>query len=244
MKIHLAKLAAFALLAAIATGACSGDDDSSQPAGAGTEPCRSYQLAYCSLGMKCQAPALVCDQAKSVACKSDAEAQRCATALSASSCAAPPSGCDLSDIADPAPAKKACEDFQAAICQRSEECMAGSHDMCVEEIKAAVNCANAIGVKSTFQSCLSETRILACDATEAPEACKGVLLMKAGSDVGELHAPLAEHGGDLELTPQRVDVAAQGGDAVVRATLESRKLRLRHIGRASQLDLRHREILP
>ena len=38
----------------------------------------------------------------------------------------------------------------------------------------------------------------------------------------QLHSPLAEDRGDLELTAQRLDVPAQGGSQVVGATLQAR----------------------
>jgi hypothetical protein len=111
-------------------------------------------------------------------CASDAQAKGCANALSSATCQAPPSNCNLPDVADPAPAQKACDDLQLALCQRSDECQAGTLDACLQQIKGMIDCANAIGVMLPYESCMPEVRKLACVSPTLPTACRGIILFK------------------------------------------------------------------
>ena len=155
---------------------CSDDGGNAGPAGRGTATCNQWQSALCQwIGRCTMPPAGACDQIKAIACKSDSQAEHCATALSSASCSAPPENCDVRDLADPAPAKKACEDFGAAFCQKSEECTSGSRDPCLQEVQSTLPCSEFIGVTLAYEQCVAQIRTLAC-TSPSPEVCKGILL--------------------------------------------------------------------
>jgi hypothetical protein len=168
--------AAVFVLASLAIG-CSGDAGSPPPAGRGSVACHEWHGAYCGLLAKCQASNAACDQVKGIACRSDDEARQCAKVLNAMQCAAPPTSCDVGAVADPAPAQKACEDFETALCARTEECQPGSQDACLEQVKAALACAKAIGVGLSYEQCMVDVAKLACAASAGPDSCKGVILI-------------------------------------------------------------------
>ena len=157
---------------------CS-DDDPGPPAGRGSTACREWQAAYCGLLInKCMAANSACDQIKSITCKSDDEARRCVGALNAQTvCAAPSATCDVSGIADPAPAQKACDDFGIALCARNEECQPGSRDACLEQLKGMLTCSKAIGVALSFEQCLTDVAKISCAAPTTPDSCKAVILV-------------------------------------------------------------------
>jgi hypothetical protein len=157
---------------------CGDDDGAKQPAGRGTPKCNEWQSAVCGWVARCQGPAILCDQVRSITCKSDSEAQRCASGLAAASCSEPPAQCDVGNIADPAPAKKACEDFLGAFCQRSEECQAGSRDTCLDQLKTTLDCSRAIGVNLAFDRCMTDIPKTTCAAMNLPPACQQVLLFQ------------------------------------------------------------------
>jgi hypothetical protein len=165
-----------ALAVASLAFACS-DDANNPPAGRGSAACHEWQGAYCGLLAKCQAPNAACDQVKGIACRSDDEARQCANTVNTMQCAAPPASCDVVAIADPAPAQKACEDFQNALCARTEECQPGSQDACLEQVKAALACTRAIGFGLSYEQCMADVAKLACAATAGPDSCKGVILV-------------------------------------------------------------------
>ena len=168
---------AWSLAAVLSLVLSCSDDASNAPAGRGSAACHEWQGAYCGLLAKCMAANSACDQVKGVACKSDDEARRCAAAMNAQACATPPAGCDAPAIADPAPAQKACDDFEIALCMRNEECQPGTRDACLEQVKGIVACEKAIGVGLSFEQCMSDVAKISCTAMTAPDSCKGVILV-------------------------------------------------------------------
>ncbi len=175
----------FSLAVAVAVvplGCYGGSNDDSDSTGntttSGTEACQSWQRAICDWVARCGGDATECrDQAPAVTCLSDAEAQRCAAGFDSASCSAPPSACDLGDIADPQPAIDGCNAFISALCDRSEECEAGSHDTCVSTNSSSLDCSTAVGLKPSYDQCMSEISTLACDATMLPDPCRAVVLL-------------------------------------------------------------------
>jgi len=159
---------------------CSGDNGSSNAntTGRGTPTCNDWQSAYCGWLAKCQGPAVACDQAKSIYCKSDAEAKRCADALASSACSSSPEKCELTDLADPAPAAKACENFGVILCQREEVCQRGTKEACLDLFKNVLDCTRAIGVSLGYEQCMSEFPNIPCASMSGPPVCIGVLLLK------------------------------------------------------------------
>ena len=149
-----------------------------QLVGRGSAACNEWQSAYCGLLVKCQSPNAnaLCEQVRGISCKSDTDATQCADLINATGCAAPPAVCDVGGIADPAPAKKACEDFNAAFCERFDECQPGSLATCLAEVKMSLNCDTIIGISAGFEACMSQIPQMACSNPMLPEVCRGVLL--------------------------------------------------------------------
>jgi hypothetical protein len=156
--------------------ACS-DDPTPAATGRGSSACNEWQSAYCGLVVKCQGASSLCDQVKGISCMSDTAAKHCADAINAAQCAPPPAGCDVGEIADRAPAKKACEDFQNAFCKRLDECQPGSLATCLDEVKMSLSCDTVIGVSLGFEACMTEIPKIVCTTPSLPDVCKGVLLI-------------------------------------------------------------------
>jgi hypothetical protein len=157
--------------------ACS-DSPSAATPGRGSAACNEWQSAYCGFAMKCQVSSAnaLCDQVKAIVCKSDTEAKQCADVLNGASCTQFPATCDVGTIADPAPAKKACEDFNAALCKRFDECDPGSLATCLEQANMTLPCDKVIGVTMAFEACMSEIPKIVCANPALPDVCRQVLL--------------------------------------------------------------------
>jgi hypothetical protein len=163
----------------LAASGCSGssndDDDDGNGDGAA---CQQWQVAICDFVEGCGVDATTCRaQAPAISCLSEAEAQRCSGEFATATCSAPPTGCDVTDIADPAPAVEKCNGFIEALCNRSEECEAGTHDDCVVSGNMSLDCSTAIGIKQSYDQCITDIATLACDAANAPASCQGVVLL-------------------------------------------------------------------
>ncbi len=106
------------------------------------------------------------------------KATDCATALNAASCMMPPAGCDLKDLADPAPAMAACNQFIDEVCNAMIRCdptvMSAT---CHQQTAAQIDCTKVIGAKLSFEQCISDLKSIACTATTAPMSCSGALLL-------------------------------------------------------------------
>jgi hypothetical protein len=150
-----------------------------QSSGRGTAACNEWQSAYCGLLVKCQSPeaSALCEQVKAFSCKSDADAKQCADLINATGCAQPPAVCDIAGIADPAPAKKMCEDFNTAFCKRMDECDPGTFMTCQTSVNTNLDCNKVLGVTLAYEACMIEIPKIACTAMELPAVCKGVLLL-------------------------------------------------------------------
>src|SRR5262245_14180029 len=114
-RLVLTSLITFSTLAL----ACGGPDTPAPaPKGRGTPACNQGQTAVCGWASRCGSPAAATcqDQANGITCASDQKASDCAAALNAASCLALPAGCQLRDLADPAPAAMACRQFLDELC--------------------------------------------------------------------------------------------------------------------------------
>jgi hypothetical protein len=179
------------VLCALAVGCHGGDDDDdkaptcSVPADArGSDACHAWQRAICNYAGKC-GTLVQCDciaQARAITCASDEEATRCTQALASAACSATNdlSGCDLVDMADPAPAVTACQAYVATFCVADERCGGGSAAVCATDAMNQIDCSAAIGVQPSMDQCLSEIETLACSAASAPKSCDNVLLLSDG----------------------------------------------------------------
>jgi hypothetical protein len=155
-----------------------GGGGSSAPLGRGTLACNQWQQAFCDWVGRCNPPAQSeCEtQAPAIQCTTDQAAQTCADQIKASDCTTFPAGCQLLDLADPAPAIQACNDFIDALCTRSEECEPGSRDACVTDVTSTIDCSAAIGFKLSYEQCISQVRTLDCAATQLPTSCDRVIV--------------------------------------------------------------------
>lgn len=105
-------------------------------------------------------------------------ATSCATELDKATCGNVSQAvlsCDFSDLADPAPAVKACNDFVTAICKHSLRCTSQTEDACRAEAATKVDCSAAIGVGLTYEQCLSEIDTTPCSSPSAPASCSGTI---------------------------------------------------------------------
>jgi hypothetical protein len=182
-----APLFLFATLSACHGG---GDDDSAPscpaPANArGSDACHAWQSAICNWAGKCNTldKCTCVDQASAITCVSDDEATRCAQVLASASCSATSdlTGCDLTEMADPAPAMAACQAYITAVCTTAERCGGGPASDCVTSTMGTgsnqLDCTRAVGAKPSLDQCLSELQNLSCSASALPASCKNALLL-------------------------------------------------------------------
>jgi len=169
----------FALLAFACGSADDNDPEDKQcsfPEGErGTPECQRWHAAICAWASECgtMTHCECVDQASAISCASEAEATRCAEGLESLACSSPPSGCDLTDIADRAPARAACERYIATVCAR-QDCTGVDPATCAADGALELDCSTAVGVTPSFEQCITELETLACTAD--PSSCDGVLL--------------------------------------------------------------------
>ena len=76
-----------------------------------------------------------------------------------------------------APAMAACHQFIDEVCNAQVRCdptvMSAT---CQAQTAAQIDCTKMIGVKLTFEQCISDLKTIACTATTAPASCSGALL--------------------------------------------------------------------
>lgn len=173
------------------TGCHGGDDDDNAPScpapanPRGSDACHAWQKAICSYATKCGTltQCTCVDQASAISCISDDEATRCAQALGSASCSGTSdlAGCDLTQMADPAPAVAACQTYVSTVCTWAEGCGAGAASDCETMLMGTgsnmIDCSRAIGVKPIFDQCLTDLAKLSCSASSAPASCKDALLL-------------------------------------------------------------------
>src|SRR5262249_30632209 len=136
------RTAAAALLTLTLSCSSPSNNGSSGPVGRGTAACNQWQTAICGWVTRCGAPlgTACAEQADAISCISDQKAQDCATALNGAGCTAPPAGCDLSDLADPAPAITACNQFTDELCAFEVRCDSTvTSDACHAQAAMALN---------------------------------------------------------------------------------------------------------
>lgn len=179
MKPKLVVLPSIILASMMALACSSPSPSSNPPKGRGSPACNQWQTAICGWASKCGSPsAATCqDQANSIACISDQKAQDCANAFNSAACTSLPAGCDLRDLADPAPARMACQQFLDELCVAAMRCNpTTTAAQCDQQFASMINCTNAIGVKLTFEQCIADIKVLSCQATSSPPACTGALV--------------------------------------------------------------------
>jgi len=117
------------------------------------------------------------EQANAITCASDAKANSCANTITNSPCTTPPVGCDVRDVADPAPAVAACNQFLDEVCAWNTRCdPSTTAEACRAQLVTTVDCTKVIGFKLGFEQCMTEVKALACGTMMLPAVCDGVLL--------------------------------------------------------------------
>jgi hypothetical protein len=170
-------------LSAVGCGPDKPKDDENQcsaPAGErGTPECKRWHAALCDWAGRCgtlDQCECVTEQASAITCASEAQATACADSLEAASCSEPPFGCDLSDLADRTVAQAGCEEFITAACALDQRCTGSDPATCATELRVQVDCTRAVGLKPSFETCISELGSLACTATATPKSCEQAIL--------------------------------------------------------------------
>ena len=106
---------------------CDSDDEPEARAGRGSSACREWQGAICDWEAKCKVSAAAVAEcrhdAAGISCGSDQRAADCAAQLAQGACVlATLNDCNFSDVADPAPATAACQEYVDAVCSAAERC--------------------------------------------------------------------------------------------------------------------------
>jgi hypothetical protein len=171
-------------------GGCGGSTGTSgggsgAATGRGSAACQDWQKAVCGFIVGCGAATQsTCDgNYQTIACKSDAQAASCTAKFRSATCQTPPAGCDLSDLGDPAPAVKACNDYLDAACKANERCSGTAAADCRATVGGGIDCSKAIGVGLSFETCMSELGSMSCSAGTFPTACKGSIKVSSTSMV-------------------------------------------------------------
>ncbi|HEX7671564.1 MAG TPA: hypothetical protein VF395_18350 [Polyangiaceae bacterium] len=165
-----------ALTALIGT-ACGSDGSgggTGTAAGKGSTACQSWQTAVCKFVVGCGvlSQSTCDDNYKGIACKSDAQASDCAAKFKAATCAAPPSACDITDLVDTAPAIASCNQYLDTLCAATTRCSpTTTAAACHTELAAQVDCSQAVGVSSSFETCLKEANASSCSTQSEPQSC-------------------------------------------------------------------------
>jgi hypothetical protein len=163
---------------------CTGGDDTSTSSstttgigGRGTSTCQDWKTALCAYRDRCHSSlADECRQkAPAVVCKSDATAKSCTDQLAAATCDAVPSGCDLLDVTDPAPAVEACNQFIVTFCSNPAACGQSLADCKSLQIASGLDCTKAIGLDPAFDNCDADVKTIAC-GDPLPASCSGTII--------------------------------------------------------------------
>jgi hypothetical protein len=181
---------AWLLLLAVA---CGDDDDGSGPPvrdgsnggtssgapGRGSAACNDWQDAICDFASgECRVigRAECDDNYKAVTCASDERASACSNAFNSATCMTPPPSCDLTDIADPAPARAACDQLLTRLCGHVLECgMVASLEECRQQVDTAIDCDRAVAHSPGFDACLAQVETLPCSMLVLPDLCRDVI---------------------------------------------------------------------
>jgi hypothetical protein len=162
---------------------CTGGDGSKTSSsgtvitGRGTAVCQEWKTALCAYRDRCHSSLSDECRAKApaVVCKTDAIAKACADQLTAATCDAVPSGCDLLDVTDPAPAVEGCTHFVDTFCLYPTACGQSLADCKAGQLAGGLDCTKAIGLAPAFDDCDADVKTLAC-GDPLPPSCSGTIV--------------------------------------------------------------------
>jgi len=164
---------------AVATASCGGADVSSE--GRGSETCHQWQDSVCDWADRCGAlERHECDaQFQAVTCKSDESASKCAEAFDRASCSVVADRCGLDEVADPAPATRACDTLMNRFCERVVTCGARANvSDCVTNVMTNVDCSLSVAYTLEYEDCLARVNQMQCDVLVLPEVCDNVIISR------------------------------------------------------------------
>lgn len=163
----------------VALVACGGTHEGAPAEGRGSAACRIWQDSVCDWADRCGALTREdCDaEFQGVTCRSDGIAMKCSAEFEDASCRGIPMGCGIDDVADPAPAAKACDRLTNLICERSVECgISATQGDCLNE--GAVDCSRSVAFKLGFEKCVDRVEALDCEVMVVPPICESVIIAK------------------------------------------------------------------
>jgi hypothetical protein len=164
----------------VALVACGGGRDTPTE-GRGTAACRIWQDSVCDWAIRCEAQITreACDdQFQGVTCRSDAMANTCSKQFDSAGCQSLPPNCGMDEVADPAPAAKACDNLTGLICKRSVTCgLFESEEACFNESK--IDCSLSIAFTLDYEACIADVEKQECDVMVVPQICDSVIIAAA-----------------------------------------------------------------
>jgi hypothetical protein len=172
-------LTALAVVTAACTAACGGPDVPSE--GRGSATCHEWQDSVCDWADRCSALERAdCDaQFQAVTCKSDMSASKCAEDFDRAGCGAAAARCGLAEIADPAPATRACDTLMNRFCERVVACgVRESLGDCVTNVMENVDCSLSVAYTLEYEDCLALVNEMQCDVLVLPEVCDNVIISR------------------------------------------------------------------
>ena len=176
MRLHALAIALLLL------GCTGGSDNRRADQGRGTEACRIWQDAICDhFADECDyVDRGVCDrQYQSVTCRSDDIADRCTDMLRSASCGEARPDCLIEGVANPEPARAACDSLIEIFCERSTACgVSDTTEKCQSSSDMFVQCGKAVGYQLSYETCLEEIPNISCDVLQLPEQCSDVIVAR------------------------------------------------------------------
>lgn len=165
---------------AVALMACGGSREPAPTEGRGSVACRVWQDSVCDWAVRCEAlERKACDQQfQAVTCRSDEIATKCSNAIEEATCRGIPSGCGIDDVADPAPAARACDALTNLICERSVECgISSSQEACLNEAPM-IDCSRSVAFTLGYEECIDSAEQVECDVFVVPQICDSVIIAR------------------------------------------------------------------
>jgi len=163
----------------VSVAGCKGsDEESNRDPDSAADPrpgCQSFQDEFCSWAERCNpgATSQCLTEVRTTFCKSEEAATACAATFDTAPCGQR-SACGP-EVLDRQPAADACNRLLEATCNASLRCNAGTtHEQCLAEAKAKVDCSSAVGVRPGYQGCLDALEASSCTAPPTTQ-CKGVI---------------------------------------------------------------------
>lgn len=162
-----------AFLFGIASQSCLSDIADEDGGTDESSGCEAWQDAFCDYDRNCDGLYDCNTEVRWVTCRSDSEAERCASALDSASCEDPPEDCGLEETIDADPARAACRTFIRELCEDSARC-GQSPDACATDAEASLKCSSMDVVSPSYPDCFEDLQAQSCSAGELPSSCLNI----------------------------------------------------------------------